>query len=250
MEKKATIRFIVALQLLSLLFCASCDSCDFGAFIPPYGGCGGSWDKDWDIIPAGLATNVSGQFYDYNKNSPIVNAKVFIEEYVDDPSYDLTFSRYIDSTQTDQNGNFNLPFTTTGSGVQYQLYVVPAGVNWWYPTSRLAIENIGGNNVLNCSSNKLSILEAKIKVVENPYTQPLTTRSEYDNHMSGVFGDSIVYYCVLPNQKNRVFFYTNSDARLYYYDRGQVDTINITGDFRDTIKVELELDGKEFKVLH
>ncbi len=247
MEKKSIIRFIVTLQLLSLLFFTSCEVLDI---IPAFFGGGAGVDKEWERIPKGLVTNVSGQFYDDNRNTPIVNAKVFIEEYIDDPTYDLTFSRYIDSTQTDQNGKFELPFTTTGAGVQYQLLVVPVGPNWYYPYNQQVIENIGGRNVLNSSSNKLSILEAKITVVQNPYQQPLMTRSNYDNYMSRVYGDSIVFYRLMPGRMNLIYFYTNSDTHLNYFDRGLVDTVNIEGDFSDTIRIELELNGKKFKTLN
>ena len=247
MKKKTNILLIVTLQLLSLLFFSSCVVADI--VIGAFGG-GAMEDIKWAIIPKGLATNVSGQFYDDNRNAPIINAKVFIKEYIDDPAYDLTFSRYIDSTQTDQNGNFELSFTTTGAGVQYRLLIVPMGANWRYPYNEQLIENIGSSNVLNSSSNKLSTLEARVKVIENPYTQPLMTRSDYDNYMSRVNGDSIVFYRVMPNRKNHISFYTNSDTLLHYYDRGQVDTVNMKGNFSDTIKMKIELNGKEFKKLN
>jgi hypothetical protein len=164
MKKKIKIRFIVTLQLVSLLFFSSCGLNDFFEVLGnAYGPGGGS--IHWDIIPAGLSSNVSGQCYDVNRNLPITNLTVYLAEFVDDPLMGLTLSRYMDSTRTDQNGNFDISFVTTGEGVQYQLLIKWPDVNWWvYGGYPFVIKDIGTNNIINVQLAELRSLKQKLKL--------------------------------------------------------------------------------------
>lgn len=92
---------------LIIMFCSLITSCE-----------------DPDPLPSGIATNVSGKFTDFHK-FPITNAKVKIGEYRFERNYTNggvdVFQRWIDSTYTDSEGKYNLPFTTTGNGTSYKL---------------------------------------------------------------------------------------------------------------------------------
>ena len=246
MKKKITIRFIVVLQVLSLLFCSSCELNDIVAAM--FGG-GEVPDKKWEIISDGLATSVSGRFYDYYRDSSVTNLKVFVDEYVDDPVWDLTFSRHIDSTLTDQNGNFKIPFITTGVGVQYQLSFKLTEANWLGSFSTpLVIKEMGTSNIINVQLVKLSILKARVKVVDNLHP-PMTAGSSFGSlyQFNKANQDSIIFLRVIPNRINQIRFFVQIDTVSGYYYRERIDSINMTGDFSDTIKAEFELHPNQFK---
>ena len=77
-----------------------------------------------DNIKSGIETKVLGKLTDY-EGSPIVNSKVKIGEFKNKFIYDGGstdyFSKYIDSTLTDNNGEYEMTFKTTGEGSSYRL---------------------------------------------------------------------------------------------------------------------------------
>lgn len=248
MKKKTIIQFIATLQLVSLLFCSSCGINDFFEVLGNAYGPGGG-RIHWDIIPEGLSSNVTGRCYDNNRNLPITNLTVYIAEYIDDPVLGLTFSRYIDSTRTDQNGNFDISFVTTGEGVQYQLSIKWPDVNWLtYSGYPFVIKDIGTKNIINVELAELSILEAKIKIVENT-RPPFRAGTDYFSfyELYGANKDTTIFFRVMPNRKTRIFFFISVDTVSDYYYREQLDTINIEGDFSDTVRAEFELHPNQFK---
>ena len=77
-----------------------------------------------DPIPADIETLVFGKIYDSTNDIPIVNEKVKLAEYSTQGTFAGTnyiFKGFIDSTTTDLNGEYNLPFSTTGNGNKYQI---------------------------------------------------------------------------------------------------------------------------------
>lgn len=80
--------------------------------------------NDPDPIVKGINTNVYGKLSDFN-DKPVVNAKVKVGEYRFERNYTNGgmdyFNRWIDSTYSNENGNYQFNFTTTGNGTSYKL---------------------------------------------------------------------------------------------------------------------------------
>ncbi|MGC1473394.1 MAG: hypothetical protein WA775_12450 [Psychroserpens sp.] len=77
-------------------------------------------------IPADLETLIFGQIYDSTNDLPIINKKLKIAEYREVGTFSGTsyiFNGFIDSTYTNINGEYNLPFRTTGNGRSYLIQI-------------------------------------------------------------------------------------------------------------------------------
>ncbi|OXA81335.1 hypothetical protein B0A65_03515 [Flavobacterium frigidimaris] len=83
--------------------------------------------KDPVLIKSGIETRVFGKLTDY-RDKPISNLKVKVGEFkvtsnsVFDISLDYEFIQDVDSTYTDDKGNYNFTFKTSGKGNFYSLY--------------------------------------------------------------------------------------------------------------------------------
>lgn len=247
MKSKFPIRFSVALQLVSLLCCSSCLVDEIVADM--FGG-GPGYDKEWAVIPKGRVTTVTGQFRDYARDSSIANLTVYVDEYIDHPLHDLTFSMHLDSTVTDQYGNFEMSLTTTGVGVQYQLsYTLPEG-NWSQSFNPLIITRMGTNNIIDVVMTKLTRLEARIKVVDNLHP-PLSAGTNFGSiyQFNKANQDSVISLNVIPNTLNYLLFTIRIDTATAsgFYFRERIDTIDLIGNFSDTVKAAFELHPNQFK---
>lgn len=105
-------------------------------------------DKD-DALDAGIQTKVYGNIYDIPNDIPFVNLKLKIAEYKTvaqglGTSYE--FIKYVDSTLTDSEGNYDFTFRTSGLGDYYRLFVVEDIDIWTYQYDAVPIYNIGGEN--------------------------------------------------------------------------------------------------------
>ena len=77
-----------------------------------------------DPIPADIETLVFGKIYDSTNDIPIVNKKIKLAEFSTQGTFAGTnyiFKGFIDSTTTDINGDYSLPFNTTGNGNKYSI---------------------------------------------------------------------------------------------------------------------------------
>ena len=77
--------------------------------------------------PSGIETRVYGRMYDSKNELPLKNQKIRIAESNLIPGFgptpNIDFIQYVDSTNTDSDGYFDLNFTTSGKGDIYQLEV-------------------------------------------------------------------------------------------------------------------------------
>jgi hypothetical protein len=246
-------KFILPSPTILLLFwmVTLCSSCIEFLGFDDYSG-----SDNWEIIPGGLKTSVSGRFQDYNLGTPFKNTKVYILEYIDDPVQHFTFSKYMDSTTTDHNGNYTMSFITSGVGVQYRVGFRPTGMNYWGCYSpENAILNMGGHNEINSFAAKFSILKARAIVIDNPY-RPLMAYTGPDSYYSygnyyslnKINEDSTLFLGVLPNRINFIHFSAIvSDTTYHSFVHEQIDTIDMVGNFNDTIEFQIELHPTEFK---
>jgi hypothetical protein len=85
-------------------------------------------EKDTVLIKSGIETRVFGKIKDYHAK-PISNLKIKVAEYkvTNTGSYivsyeDYEFIKWVDSTNTDTNGNYDFVFKTSGKGNYYRLF--------------------------------------------------------------------------------------------------------------------------------
>jgi hypothetical protein len=116
-----------------------------------------------DNISGGIETRVSGKLTDYY-NIPITNAKMKVGEYKFKPNsvnggFD-SFQKWIDSSYTNQNGEYDFKFKTSGQGTSYKLFLEnsPAETQqrYWSLLDPVSITNIGKS--FNFSTNQLANL--------------------------------------------------------------------------------------------
>ena len=79
-----------------------------------------------ESIPAEVETVVYGRIFDSTNNIPIINEKIKLAEFKTQGTFagkNYIFKGFVDSTMTDSNGAFILPFKTSGNGNKYQIQV-------------------------------------------------------------------------------------------------------------------------------
>lgn len=102
-----------------------------------------------DPIEEGVVTNIQGNVYDSTNSLPFENLKLKVAEYRTHPTFtsvSYEFIQWIDSTYTDQIGNYNLDFSTSGQGDHYRLHVEEDIDIWTYQYDAIEIDSIGENN--------------------------------------------------------------------------------------------------------
>ena len=109
---------------------------------------------DEDLLSAGIETKVLGKLTDY-QNAPIPNAKLKIGEFKQEwhnqsvygGNYIDNFVQYLDSIETNSNGEYNFTFKTSGQGNVYKLMLQNSPLNeqkyWSCCMGFIDIENIG-----------------------------------------------------------------------------------------------------------
>ena len=82
-------------------------------------------DTEEDYLDAGIESTIKGQVIDTKSNTPIVNQKFVVSEYVSESrgfygSQEVLVQR-LDSTRTDDEGRFDFTFETGGMGTFYKI---------------------------------------------------------------------------------------------------------------------------------
>jgi len=105
-------------------------------------------------IQSGIETKISGRLSNY-EGEPIVNSKVKIGEFknrfvFDGGSTDY-FSKYVDSTLTNSDGDYDFTFKTTGEGSSYKLILDnnPSDQSYFGFYDPIEIKNLGNPLVFN-----------------------------------------------------------------------------------------------------
>ena len=79
-----------------------------------------------EALPSEIETLALGRIFDSTNTIPIVNQKIKLAEFRTQGTFAGTnyiFKGFIDSTMTDSNGEFSLPFKTSGKGNKYQIQI-------------------------------------------------------------------------------------------------------------------------------
>ena len=130
--------------------------------------------EEEEPLSAGIQSRVYGHIMDiFDVNTPIENYKIKIGEYrrdfrFDGGAYDV-FVKFIDSTTTDENGNFDLTFGTTGNGSNYKLHCEETDQVWTIYQDPIDIPNIGAENQVNLGFIHLYPVDLKITLSNLDY---------------------------------------------------------------------------------
>ncbi|MFY0483445.1 hypothetical protein ACI6PS_12650 [Flavobacterium sp. PLA-1-15] len=133
-------------------------------------------------IPADIETLVFGKIYDSTNDIPIVNEKVKLAEFSTQPTFAGTnyiFKGFVDSTTTNINGEYSLPFRTTGNGNKYQIQLdfneqvhIPNLVEF------IQDQNIGNQEEINFEGLRLYPVDLRI-IVTDEITQEINVYKQF-----------------------------------------------------------------------
>lgn len=106
-------------------------------------------------VTPNIETKVRGHIYGVDKNwkkKGVSDIKIKVSEYLryqngfPNPST-YEFIQFVDSTFTDENGDYNLSFSTTGEGSNYFIEIVePSGYHFF--TQKKEIDSLGKTNTI------------------------------------------------------------------------------------------------------
>ncbi|TGD59363.1 carboxypeptidase-like regulatory domain-containing protein [Flavobacterium humi] len=108
-----------------------------------------SCDKE-NTIRSGVETRVSGRVTDHS-GVPIADVKVKIGEFRQKNGslyVNEYFERWIDSSSTNSNGEYDFLFKTTGKGSSYTFFLANSPIDeqhYWGGTNGIPIMNLGGS---------------------------------------------------------------------------------------------------------
>jgi len=139
-----------------------------------------------DPIPADIETLVFGKIYDSTNDIPIVNEKIKLAEFSTQGTFAGTnyiFKGFIDSTSTDINGEYSLPFNTTGNGNKYQIQLdfkeqvhIPNLVEF------IQDESIGNQEEINFEGLRLYPVDLRV-IITDEITQEINVYKQFPERL-------------------------------------------------------------------
>lgn len=131
---------------------------------------------------AGKRTVISGRFYDEVNQEPYKYLKLRVGEFKSRSGFPYqtryTLLSYLDSTTTDNEGNYRIAFTTTGAGNAYflEFFDVPqkvtvrdSGSTNYYDYRAKKIEGIGSSIKYNFTISSAYYMRLAVSVHDNPH---------------------------------------------------------------------------------
>jgi len=140
------------------------------------------------MLPEGIETKVSGNIYDSTNEIPVIDQKLIIQELNEEPGFhigpNINYSEEIDSTYTDENGDYELIFETTGKGDKYRILFEHDNEFWTYYTLPVAIENIGSSQEVNFDFLHLYPVNLKITLESDVNYLPIRISPNFTSFRS------------------------------------------------------------------
>jgi len=199
------------------------------------------------MLPEGIETKVYGKVYDSSNDIPIVNLKLIIQELNQEPGFSLGPNIHnlgeIDSTYTDENGDYEINFETTGRGDTYRIFSPRNNQVWQYYQNPVHIENLGSSNEINFDFLKLHPIRLIIKVDNDLEFLPIRIRHLFTINRSltdinSTSNDIIKLIYVPLNFTTKVEFYrTKPDGQNQLFIK-EIQPIT------DVEPVDIEIDLK------
>jgi len=186
-----------------------------------------SCECERDPIDAGVVSTVSGNAYDLENTIPVQNIKIKVAEYKFNFAIGTggsdTFIRWIDSTYTNVNGDYNLSFTSSGLGDSYKL--IADGTNTIRSfNSLIDITNIGGENVFDLHFLHLYPVNLVI-TVNNILDIPIRISCNYNYGLDDIDQSNGMFNRLLylnKNIDNEVIFQIDTDLNNSYPDNSDL----------------------------
>lgn len=174
-------------------------------------------------IPAGTRIIATGIVFDSVKNKVLANAKLYVFG-AHQTFYGIYYSDGpLDSTISDNNGKFSISFDADGNSIDYglKLGVLEYGGYVYNNQSNYVIDNTQPIFKFNYSTNvsnavvrgrELNYIKVHLKVLTNPF-DTIKVRTSAIGQVTLLKGQSIdttILLRHLPNEQNRIEYYTES----------------------------------------
>ena len=185
---------------------------------------------DEETLVEGLETRVQGIVYDSLNRLPVANQKLIIGEYEDyfvfDGGHRVYFIQNLDSTYTDEKGNYDIVFSTSGQGSIYKIIPEQTNTVWTYYQEPVRIQNIESENEINF--NFMNLYPCYLNITLNNIEHlPIDIFSPVALMGSG-FTDDV-------NNLEEINMSTSSITRKIYLNRKRASWVNFIRKYNDTI---------------
>ena len=175
---------------------------------------------DGDPIEEGVETTIEGRIYDERNDIPFEDLKIKIAEYKIHRSgiyQNREFIQWIDSTYTDQNGDFFIAFKTSGRGDYYEFHAETGTDIWDYYQSVFQIPYIGKS--LSMELDLLHLYPVRLVVALNEVEHlPLKIRPQFYQKVEEIKTGSGTAERIIYTDKNSettVYFSRNPEPNVY-----------------------------------
>ncbi len=204
------------------------------------------------MLPEGIETTVKGNIYDRRNDIPVANQKLVIQELNYEPGFqigsNINHFAEIDSTYTNENGDYEITFTTTGNGDSYQIFSQRTNQIWIYQQNAVRIENIGSSNEINFNFLHLYPIILIIKINSELDFLPIRIHHRYTLNRSlediNTISNEIIKQVYVPlNEVQTVEFYrTKPDGQSQVFIKEIQPVITI-----EPVNIEIEIKNSDFE---
>jgi hypothetical protein len=191
---------------------------------------------------------IKGKVWDDNMQMPIKNLLVCIYD-VKCENFACHSNEIVDSTRTDNNGNYEMNYKRKNSNSLYVRCSYP-NRSYTHPTNQGNNHQILSPGIYtdkNFILRKTSVLKTRVLVTNNPFP-PLKIFDNINAYMVEIKGankDTIVYLRGVANRVNLIDLVAFSPNILYY--RRKTESINL-GTYADTINITILADPNTFPI--
>ena len=191
---------------------------------------------------------IKGRVWDDNMQIPVKNLLVYIYD-VKCENFACHSNEIVDSTRTDNNGNYEMNYKRKNSNSLYVRCTFP-NRSYTPPTNQGNEHQIlrpGTYTEKNFILRKTSVLKTRVLVSNNPYP-PLKIFDNIEAHMEEIKGankDTVVYLRGVANRLNQIDLVASSPDLLYY--RRKTESINL-GTYADTINITILANPNTFPI--
>ena len=224
-------KFIILILISTLCMCLKC--------------------KD-SMLPEGIQTNIKGVVYDRVNEIPIVDQKIIIEEINYEPGLspgsNIGYYNEIDSTYTDENGNYEITFETTGKGDTYRLAYGFSKEIWTYQKNPIVIKNIGGSQVEDFDFLHLYPVDLKITLASDLENLPIRISPRFtflrsSDWLEQTNIENIRRIFTDKNSEEEIRFFRTKPDGGYQVARFAIPVTNTV----DLVEIEIFLENSDFE---
>lgn len=190
---------------------------------------------------------VKGRVWDDKLQQPVKNVSVIIYD-VKCENFICHTNEIVDSTRTDDSGNYEMIYKRKNSNTLYVVCKYPKRlyVHSSDQGNDHQIRNPGTYLDKNFILRKTSVLQTRLIIKNNPY--PPLKISDYKGSYIQIYGaskDTVIHLRGVANNTNQLSLVVNSPDMSYYKLR--LDDV-ILGAYADTFNITIEADPNTFPI--